>query len=113
MMDYKLVKKKLLRVFITESDRHGGKPLYYAIIDLCREKGLSGATVIRGVAGYGLHKVVHTDKILRLSGDLPLIVEVVGDEEKMALIIPLLGEMVSEGLVAMEDIDVVDFGETR
>lgn len=109
MMNYKLEKKKLLRVFITESDKFDGKPLYYAIIDLCRKKGLSGATVIRGVAGYGLHKVVHTDRILRLSGDLPLIVEVIGNEEKMELLIPSLGEMVPEGLVALEDIHVVAF----
>ncbi|MDH3974779.1 MAG: DUF190 domain-containing protein [Deltaproteobacteria bacterium] len=109
MMNYKMVKKKLLRVFITEADKERGKPLYYAIIDLCREKGLSGATVIKGVAGYGLHKVVHTDKILRLSGDLPLIVEVIGEEEKMAVLIPALGDIVSEGLIAVEDIDVVAF----
>lgn len=108
-MNYKMIEKKLLRVFITEADKHDGKPLYYAIIDLCREKGLSGATVIKGVAGYGLHKVVHTDKILRLSGDLPLIVEVVGDEDKMNQLIPALGEIVTEGLIAVEDIEVVRF----
>ena len=108
-MKYKMLKRKLLRVFITEADKYSGKPLYYTIINLCREKGLSGATVIKGVAGYGLHKVVHTDKILRLSGDLPLIVEVVGDEEKMDRLIPALGEIVREGLIAVEDIEVVTF----
>jgi len=108
-MNYKMVKKKLLRVFITEADKYKGKPLYYAIMDLCKEKGLSGATVMKGVAGYGLHKIIHTDKILCLSGDLPIIVEVVGDEEKMVPLIPALGKIVSEGLIAVEDIDVVVF----
>lgn len=106
-INVEFVKKKLLRIFITESDRWRDKPLYLAILELCRRKGIGGATVLRGVAGYGLHKVVHTDKILRLSGNLPLVVEVISSEEKVREIIPSVNEMIEEGLITLEDIEIV------
>ena len=103
----RIEKRKLLRIFISESDRWKNSPLYLAIIDLCREHEIAGATVLRGIAGYGLHKVIHTDKILRLSGELPLIVEIVDREEKVQEILPLLEERVGEGLITMENIEVL------
>jgi len=101
-------KHKIVRVFITESDRCKGQPLYLAIIDLCRENEVKGATVLRGVAGYGLHNVLHLDKVLRLAGDLPLIVEIVDTEEKVLRLIPLIEDLLKGGLITMEDIDVIE-----
>ncbi len=78
----------LMRIFIGEGDRHDGRPLYEALVDLFRKKGVAGATVLRGVAGYGAHSVYHTDKLLRLSADLPLVVEVVDSKEKIDAVMP-------------------------
>ena len=107
MKNYKIEMRKLLRLFTSESDRWDGKPLYLAIIELCKERGVGGATVIRGVAGYGIHKKVHTDKILTLSGDLPLIVEIILCEDEVAEIVAAVEEMFNGGLITMEDIEVV------
>ena len=107
MKNYKTEGRKLLRLFTSESDRWDGKPLYLAIIELCRERGVGGATVIRGVAGYGIHKKVHTDKILTLSGDLPLIVEIILCEDEVAEIVAAAQEMLNGGLITMEDSEVV------
>lgn len=107
MKNYKIESRKLLRLFTSESDRWDGKPLYLAIIELCKERGVSGTTVIRGLAGYGTHKKVHTDKILTLSGDLPLIVEIILCEDEVAEIVAATQEMLDGGLVTMEDIEVV------
>ncbi len=107
MKNYKTEMRKLLRLFTSESDRWDGKPLYLAIIELCKERGVGGATVIRGVAGYGIHKKVHTDKILTLSGDLPLIVEIILCEDEVAEIVAAAQEMLDGGLITMEDIEVV------
>ena len=107
MKNYKIERRKLLRLFTSESDRWDGKPLYLAIIELCKERGVGGATVIRGVAGYGIHKKVHTDKILTLSGDLPLIVEIILCEDEVAEIVAAAQEMLDGGLITMEDIEVV------
>ena len=107
MIDYIIQRQKLLRIFISESDRWKDKPLYMAIIDLCREREIRGATVLRGVAGYGLHKVLHTGSLLRLSGDLPLVVEIVDSEDKIKALLPSLEEAVGDGLVTMETIEVV------
>ena len=107
MKNCKIETRKLLRLFTSESDRYDGRPIYLAIIELCRERGISGATVIRGLAGYGLHKTLHRDKILALSGDLPLIVEIVLREEEVDGIVPSVHEMLSGGLITMEDIEVI------
>lgn len=107
MKNYKIEKRRLLRLFTSESDSWGGKPLYLAIIELCRERGVNGVTVLRGVAGYGIHKKVHTDKILTLSGDLPLLVEIILYEDQVDEIIAATEDMLDGGLITMEDIEVV------
>jgi PII-like signaling protein len=107
MKNLKIEKRKLLRLFTSESDRWDGKPLYLAIIELCRDRDISGVTVLRGVAGYGIHKKVHTDKILTLSGDLPLLVEIILYEEQVTEIVTATQEMFDGGLITMEDIEVV------
>src|SRR5881398_129521 len=85
--------RTLMRVFIGESDKYHGKPLYEALLERFRTKGLAGATVLRGVAGFGASSKLHTDKILRLSIDLPIIIEVVETEEAVQAILPDLSEM--------------------
>jgi len=92
----------LLRIFVGESDKHGHLPLYEAIVLKAREAGLAGATVLRGVMGFGRHSVMHTAKILRLSEDLPLIVEIVDSLENIERFLPILDTMVLEGLVTLE-----------
>ena len=113
MKNYSVETKKIVRVFISESDRWEGKPLYLAIIDLCREKGIGGATVLRGIAGYGLHGKVHTDKILALSGDLPLIIEIISSEDEAARLMPVLGGMLNGGLITIDDTSVVRKGKAQ
>ena len=97
----------LMRVFIGESDKHGHIPLYEALVELLRKEGFAGATVLRGVAGFGAHSVYHTDKLLRLSQDLPIIVEVVETEEKIAEVLPLLDELIGGGLITLERVRVI------
>ena len=99
----------LLRVFVGESDKHGHIPLYEAIVLKARETGLAGATVLRGSMGFGRHSVMHTAKILRLSEDLPIIIEIVDSKEKIAAFLPILDPMVPEGLVTLEEIRVVHY----
>src|SRR5919205_1196856 len=88
----------LLRVFIGESDRHGGHPLHEAIVLKAREQHLAGATVIRGAMGFGKSSRLHTAKILRLSMDLPLVIEIVDSEDKVNAFLPVLDEMIDSGL---------------
>ncbi len=97
---------KLLRIFIGESDRHEGLPLYEWIVRQARENGLAGATVLRGLEGYGAHSRLHKAKILRLANDLPLVVEIVDTEEKIQSFLPLIDEAVSEGLATVERVEV-------
>lgn len=104
----------LLRIFIGESDRHGHKPLYEAIVLKARELHLAGATVLRGGMGFGKSSRVHTSKILSLSEDLPLIIELVDREEKINAFLPVLDTMMSGGLVTLEKTQVITYrsGET-
>ena len=97
----------LLRIFVGESDKHGHLPLYEAIVVKAREMGLAGATVLRGVMGFGRHSVMHTAKILRLSEDLPMIVEIIDSLENIETFLPILDTMVLEGLVTLEQIRVI------
>lgn len=97
----------LLRVFIGESDRQEGKPLYEAIVHKVRELGLAGATVLRGIEGYGANSVVHRASIVDLSADLPIVVEIVDSEEKIRRLLPELEGMVGEGMITMEYVVVV------
>jgi uncharacterized protein len=101
----------LLRVFLGESDKHHGRPLYEAIVLKARELHLAGATVVRGIMGYGQHSRVHTAKILRLSEDLPVIVEIVDREEKIQSLLSWLDEVVGERLVTIEHAEVLRRGE--
>ena len=100
---------KLLRIFIGESDTWHGKPLYQAIVEHLRTEGIAGATVIRAIEGYGARSHLHTNRILRLSEDLPLIVEVVDTEEHIRRVLPILDEMIADGLVTLEKVDVITY----
>jgi len=97
----------LLRVHISERDRHHGHPLYEAVVLKAREHGLAGATVLRGLVGYGRSSHIHTGRILDLSLDLPLVIEIVDDEERIAEFLPLLDQMVGHGLVTLEKVRVL------
>jgi PII-like signaling protein len=98
---------KLLRIFIGESDRWHGKPLYEEIVKLLRREKFSGVTVLRGVGGYGSSSIYHTDKILRLSQDLPIVIEVVETTERIEKMLPQLDEMIGGGLVTLEKVRVI------
>ena len=100
---------KLLRIFIGESDRWEHKPLYEAIVLKARELGLAGATVLRGPMGFGANSRLHTSKILRLSEDLPLIIEIVDSEERIQQLLPFLDAMMQGGLVTMEKVQVIKY----
>jgi PII-like signaling protein len=103
----------LLRIFIGESDTWHGKPLYQAIVERVREAGLAGATVIRGIEGFGANSRIHTARILRLSEDLPLVIEIVDSVERIEEILPALDEMVGEGMVTVERVEVIAFRSSR
>jgi hypothetical protein len=98
---------KLLRVFIGEQDKWHGQPLYEAIIHLAKKEGMAGATAIKGFMGFGCKSHMHTTKLLRLSEDLPIIVEIVDSEEKIGKFLPHLDEMVKEGLITLEKANVI------
>jgi PII-like signaling protein len=99
----------LLRIFVGESDRHDHRPLYEAIVLKAREAGLAGATVTRGVMGFGKHSILHTAKILRLSEDLPMVVEIADSLERIEQFLPLLDEMITDGLVTLERVRVIQY----
>lgn len=98
---------KLLRIFIGEADKWQGQPLYEAILQLARKEGMAGATVLKGFMGFGCKSHLHTAKLLRLSEDLPIIIEIVDSEEKINDLLPKLDEMVKEGLITLEKAQVV------
>jgi uncharacterized protein len=99
--------RTLMRIHIGESDKWHGKPLYQALLELFRSDGFSGATVLRGVGGYGSTSIYHTDKILRLSQDLPIVIEVVEYPERIQGILPRLDEMIGGGLITLEKVHVI------
>jgi PII-like signaling protein len=99
----------LVRIFIGESDRWHHQPLHTALLERLRREGFGGATVTRGIAGFGAHSLIHTANILRLSEDLPVIIEVVDSEPQVERLKPILDEMVSEGLVTMEKVTVMRY----
>jgi PII-like signaling protein len=100
---------ELLRIFIGETDKHHGRPLYEVIVQLARKMGLAGATVLRGVMGFGASSRIHTAKILRLSEDLPIVIEIVDKPERIALILPEIDAMIVEGLVTLETVRVLAY----
>jgi PII-like signaling protein len=105
--------RMLMRIHIGESDKWHGRPLYEAIVELLRREGFSGATVLRGVAGFGSASRIHTDKILRLSQDLPIVIEVVESEERIEKLLPQLDQMVGGGLITLEKVRVILYRAPR
>jgi PII-like signaling protein len=99
----------LLRIFIGESDKVDGKPLYEVIVEDARKRGLAGATVLRGFLGFGANSRIHSSKVLRLSEDLPVVVEIVDTEDKIEAFLPELDTMIGEGLVTLERIRVITY----
>jgi len=101
----------LMRIFLGENDKLGHRPLYEALVELFRQEGFAGATVLRGVAGFGAHSVYHTDKLLRLSLDLPIVVEVVDSKEKIDAIMPRIDEMMQGGMITLEKATVIRYSQ--
>jgi uncharacterized protein len=102
-----------LRVHIGESDHHGGQSLYTAIVEAARKAGLAGATVLKGIEGYGAHSVVHAAHIVDLSADLPIIVELIDSPDAIRGFLPVLTKMVNDGLITLEDVQIVYRGEGK
>ncbi|MER9174319.1 DUF190 domain-containing protein [Mesorhizobium sp. M0955] len=101
---------QLLRIFIGENDKADGRPLYEVIVLRAREMQIAGATVLRGAIGFGHSSRLHTTKILRLSEDLPLVIEIVDDEEKLAAFLPVLETIMTSGLITLEKVQVLQYG---
>ncbi len=99
----------MVRIYIGEADRWHGQPLYMAILLKAREMGMAGGTVLRGIAGYGANSRIHTANILRLSEDLPIVVEIVDTDEKVQAFLTVLDEMVQEGLILVRDVEVIKY----
>lgn len=97
---------RLLRIFVGEDDEHDGRPLYEAIVELLRREGLAGATVLRGIMGFGRSSVLHSANVLRLSQDLPIVIECVDRAGRIEEVLPQLDELITEGLVTVEDASV-------
>ena len=100
----------LLRIFIGESDKHGAKPLYESIVELLHREKTSGVTVLRGITGFGPKSLVHTSHILRLSQDLPIIIEIVDSQENIDRVLPLIEPLVGDGLITTEKVHIVKYG---
>lgn len=102
-------KAKLLRIHFGEDDKWKGKPLYEAIVERCRELNIAGATVFRGIEGYGASTIIRRRHLLSFSADAPILVQVIDTEEKIQRLLPALDEMVSEGLIAISDVEVIKY----
>lgn len=103
----------LVRIYIGEQDQWKGRPLYQAVVEFLREKGIAGATVLRGIEGFGAHARLHTTRLLRLSEDLPILIEVVDREDRLREVLPTVDEMVGGGLVTLERVEVVTYRPPR
>lgn len=101
---------KILKIYLNEDSRYKGHNLYHAVVLKLKEIGMAGVTVIRGLEGYGQKKAIHTAKILDLSSSLPIIIEVIDSEEKIEKSIPIIKEMVNEGLILLADVNVIKYG---
>jgi PII-like signaling protein len=99
----------LVRIYIGEGDHHDGKPLYQAIVAFLRDRGVAGASVFRGIEGFGANAHLHTTRILRLSEDLPVLIEVVDQEDRIRAVLPELDAMVGDGLITLGKIEVVAY----
>jgi len=102
-------KAKMMRIHFGEDDRYGGKPLYQAIVEKCRELDLAGATVLRGIEGYGASTLVRRSHLLSFSSDAPVMVSVIDSEEKIQALLPHIERMVDEGLIAISDVEVIKY----
>ena len=102
-----------LRIYIGERDHYHGKPLYLYILHLLKSRGIKGATVYRGIAGYGSHSLIHVADILRLSEDLPVVIEVIDEEEALEKVIDEVEKLVKEGLITLEPVHVVYYGHEK
>ena len=100
---------ELLRIFIGEADKFDGRPLYRAIVEKARERGLAGATVTRGLMGFGAHSRMHYAGVLRVSEDLPIIVEIVDNPDRIAAFLPEIDPMIDEGMVTLEKVRVLAY----
>jgi uncharacterized protein len=106
----KLVGENLLmRIFIAEGDRYEHRPLYEALVEMLRKEGFAGATVLRGVSGFGAHSVYHSQKLLDLSADLPMIIEAVENEDKINSVMPRIDAMMSGGMITLEKVRVIRY----
>ena len=99
----------LLRIYLKESVKSGRKPLYQASVEEARQRGIAGATVLRGFLGFGADSRIHTSKVLRMSTDLPVVVEIVDAEDKIEAFLPVLDDMIGEGLVTLEKVKVTKY----
>ena len=99
----------LLRIFIGESDKSGSRPLYELIVEEARKSGMAGATVLRGCLGFGATSRIHTSKVLRLSEDLPMVVEIVDAKDKIEALLPKLDSMITEGLITLEKVRIIAY----
>jgi len=99
----------LVRIFIGESDQWEGRPLYQAIVERLRGLGIAGCTVLRGIEGYGAHARLHTARILRLSEDLPIVIEAVDREDRLRAVLPEIDGMVGDGLITLEHVEVLAY----
>ncbi|MDF2572324.1 MAG: hypothetical protein K0R55_3928 [Sporomusa sp.] len=106
-------KAKRLRIYIGEQDRYKGKALYYAIIEKAKELDLAGATMFRGLMGYGANSRIHSASIIDLSSDLPVLVEIIDSEEYINKLLPYIDEMLGEGLVTLDDIEIIKYGKMK
>ena len=101
--------QQLMRIFIGESDRYGSRPLYEALVELLRKEGFAGATVLRGICGFGANRVYHTQKLLDLSADLPMVIEVVDSQEKITAVMPQIDAMMGGGMITLEKATVIRY----
>lgn len=108
-----LGEQMLLRIFIGERDKYKHIPLYEAIVEFLRKEGFAGATVLRGIAGFGAHSMYHTDRLLRLSTDLPVVIEVIDETPRIEEVIPRLEEMMDGGLITTEQVRVWRYAKKR
>ena len=106
-------KGQLLRIFIGESDRSEGHPLYEAILNEARRLNMAGATVLKGVMGFGASSRIHTTKVLRLSEDLPMVIEIIDKKDRINLLMPYLDKHVKEGLITLEEVRVIKYRHNK
>jgi PII-like signaling protein len=103
----------LVRIFIKETDQYEGRPLYLALLETLKREGVRGGTALRGIAGFGAHSELHTDRILRLTHDLPVVVEAVDTDENIHAVLPALEGMIDSGLITFEHVEVIRYAHPK